>query len=217
VERETIAERQDEHELLEAPGERLEEEGRTEALTQEEVEQRSADYFAIVSAMMSAFDGGELASMDAVRRLGDEEIAALEAFERAVRGRVGGRTILAEDRLAALGHALAVLQPTLTMGLDPNAPHALDAFHALVDSVDHLRETLVSLEDAQEELFEQDKVVDEPRPPADDDDEDGDEDEGDQDDVHDAREARPSTLTGAPDEPAVEAPPRKSTLRDDEP
>jgi len=223
--RESVADRDEELELLDSPAERLEEDARAAPLTEEQMRERSADYFAIVGAMGRAFAGGEeLARMEEARRLSDEERDALGRFEQAVQGRTGGRTLLAEDRLAALGEALAVLQPALAVGLDPNIPHALDTFHALVDSVDALRDSLVSLEDAQEELFEQDKLVEEARPPAD-------TDEGDQGEAkHDAEAPaastlsgepaapdvapRPSTLHGAPGEPAVETPVVPSTAYD---
>src|SRR5688572_15971460 len=166
--RESIADRDQELDLIESPAERLEEEAAMAPLTDEEKRAQQDDYFAIVAAMNRAFAGeADLDEIDAVHRLREDEQEALRRFQEAVSGRHGARRLLAEDRLALLGEALAVLQPLLSVGLDPSVPLAIDSFHALVDGIDHLRGSLVSLEDAQEEMFEKDKVPVEAKPAGD--------------------------------------------------
>ena len=209
--RESVADRDQELDLIEAPAERLEEEAAMAPLTEEEKHAQQADYFAIVAAMNRAFAGEvELDDIDAVHRLREDEQEALHRFQEAVSGRHGTRRLLAEDRLALLGEALAVLQPLLSVGLDPSMPLAIESFHALVDGIDQLRGSLVSLEDAQEELFEKDKIPAEIKPPAD---EGGEADDGEADQADEAAD-RPSTLYGAPDEPAVEKPVTPSAAYD---
>jgi hypothetical protein len=219
--RETKVEREDERELAEAP-ERLEEEGE-EVLSVEEIAAHSAAYFRVVETMTQILAGDrDVDLLAGTEVLSDEEREALVRFQEAVNGRVGGRDVLADTRLAELGQALAILQPTLAVGLGLSAEAAVEQFHALVDGVEALRSTLVDLTDAQEELFEQDKAQDERAP------DEGDEDEGDDADAPDDAprvstlsgepaaepEERPSTLTGAPGEPAVERPSAPSTVYD---
>jgi hypothetical protein len=222
--RDATVEREDERALAEAPAERLEEEA-AEELTEEEVAERTEIYFRVVEAMTQILEGDTDADLlTASQLLGDEERVALARFQEAVTGRVGGRDLLAETRLADLGQALALLQPTLAIGLGLAGETALEQFHALVDRVDTLRGTLVALSDAQEELFEQDKARDE-RAPDDEGDDDSDEDaDNDDDEAPRAstltgepaaiREERPSTLSGRPGEPAVERPVQPSTVYD---
>jgi hypothetical protein len=221
--RDATVEREDERALAEAPAERLEEEA-AEELTEEEVAERTEIYFRVVEAMTQILEGDTDADLlTASQLLGDEERDALARFQEAVTGRVGGRDVLADTRLAELGQALALLQPTLTIGLGLAGESALEQFHALVDRVDTLRGTLVALSDAQEELFEQDKARDERAPDEDEDEGDGDE-AADDDEAPRAstltgepaavREERPSTLTERPGEPAVERPVQPSTVYD---
>jgi hypothetical protein len=225
--RESTIEREDERELVEAPAERLEEEAEHE-LSEEQLAARSAAYFRVVEAMTQILAGDTDAGLQLdTQLLGDEEREALARFQEAVNGQVGGRDLLAETRLAELGQALAILQPTLAVGLGLAAEAAVEQFHALVDRVDALRSTLVSLSDAQEELFEQDKAKDERKPGDEDEDESddaGDEDKDESDDAPRAStltgepavepEDRPSSLAGGPREPAVERPVVPSTVYD---
>lgn len=222
--RESTVQREDERELVEAPAERLEEE-REEELSDEELAARSTAYFRVVESMTQILAGDtDVDLLMDTELLAEEEREALVRFQEAVNGRVGGRDLLAETRLAELGQALAILQPTLAVGLGLAAEAAVEQFHALVDRVDALRSALVDLTDAQEELFEQDKAKDERKP------RDEDEDEGDDDAETDEVDAprvstltgepaavdaeRPSTLAGGPGEPAVERPSPPSTVYD---
>jgi hypothetical protein len=221
--RDATVEREDERALAEAPAERLEEEA-AEELTEEEVAERTEIYFRVVEAMTQILEGDTDADLlTASQLLGDEERDALARFQEAVTGRVGGRDLLADTRLAELGQALALLQPTLAIGLGLAGENALEQFHALVDRVDTLRGTLVALSDAQEELFEQDKARDERAPDEDEDEGEGDEAADDDDAPRTStltgepaavREERPSTLAGRPGEPAVERPVQPSTVYD---
>jgi hypothetical protein len=226
--RESTVQREDERELVEAPAERLEEE-REEELSDEELAARSTAYFRVVESMTQILAGDtDVDLLMDTELLAEEEREALVRFQEAVNGRVGGRDLLAETRLAELGQALAILQPTLAVGLGLAAEAAVEQFHALVDRVDALRSELVDLTDAQEELFEQDKAKDERKPGDGDGDEN--EDEGDDDAKADEVDAprvstltgepaavdeeRPSTLAGGPGEPAVERPSPPSTVYD---
>jgi hypothetical protein len=224
--RESTVQREDERELVEAPAERLEEE-REEELSDEQLAARSTAYFRVVESMTQILAGdSDVDLLMDTELLAEEEREALVRFQEAVNGRVGGRDLLAETRLAELGHALAILQPTLAIGLGLAAEAAVEQFHALVDRVDALRSELVNLSDAQEELFEQDKAKDERKPGDEDEDDDDGDDDASADEVDAPRvstltgepavvdEERPSTLAGGPGEPAVERPSPPSTVYD---
>jgi hypothetical protein len=224
--RESTVQREDERELVEAPAECLEEE-REEELSDEQLAARSTAYFRVVESMTQILAGDtDVDLLMDTELLAEEEREALVHFQEAVNGRVGGRDLLAETRLAELGHALAILQPTLAVGLGLAAEAAVEQFHALVDRVDALRSELVNLSDAQEELFEQDKAKDERKPGDEDEDDDDGDDDASADEVDAPRvstltgepavvdEERPSTLAGGPGEPAVERPSPPSTVYD---
>lgn len=87
--------------------------------------------------------------------LPQRETNALEALQAAVTGAdTMGEFIFAEDRRSLLEQSLAVLQQNLTYG-DPAQMAALQGkFDSLVGKVGELREELVELEDAQEEIEE---------------------------------------------------------------
>jgi hypothetical protein len=88
--------------------------------------------------------------------LPQRETHALEALQAAVTGQDSvGEFVFAEDRKALLEQALAVLQQNVTHG-DPAQLAALHAkFDELTEHVSELRERLVNLEDAQDDLFDE--------------------------------------------------------------
>ncbi len=166
----------------------------------------SAHYLEIAAIVRSLLEGDEVSLGDL--EVSDDQLVALRALAAAAHGHTEGsaQLIYAEDRLQLLNDALAALGPTLAMTLDPMLDGTRDLYDELVAEVSELRDRLLSLEDAQEEVFHHDEVKaggDE----ADDDDaeaEDGAE-------VDDEVEP-PSTLAGKPGEPAVERPVTPSTL-----
>lgn len=88
--------------------------------------------------------------------LPQRETQALEALQAAVTGQDSiGEFVFAEDRKALLEQALAVLQENVTYG----QPEQLAGLHAkfseLTDQIGELRHRLVSLEDAQDDLFDE--------------------------------------------------------------
>ena len=201
-----------EEELVQAPTERVEEE--VEGEDEEVVLARDNPdrYFVVMDVIERLFAGEEEIGLDEISdELTTEELEALRALQEAVAGRTAGnhRTVYAEERLRNLGSALAGLQPILAEGLQTHSPAALEEFQRMVDHIEELRSRLVSLEDAQEELFEQDKILEEIR--GDEADEDEDEDIGEDID-EDEGEPSPSTLVGAPGDAAVEQPEQPSTL-----
>jgi hypothetical protein len=88
------------------------------------------------------------------------EERALEALQAAVSGRSSDLAtyLYASERIAQLETALAVLQPSLVEGgeLDIGAEAELE-LGGLVDHIGRIRESLTSLEDAQDELLEADQ------------------------------------------------------------
>jgi hypothetical protein len=150
--------------------------------------------------------------------LPQRETHALEALQAAVTGHDSvGEFVFAEDRRALLEQGLAVLQQTVTHG-DPAQLAELHAkFDELAVQVTELRERLVSLEDAQDDLI--DEKRDREKAEA--------EDEGDQDDKpakpEDAAldgperpaEPKPPSTVAGPERPAEPRPP--STLYGDAP
>jgi hypothetical protein len=94
--------------------------------------------------------------------LPQRETHALEALQAAVTGRDSvGEFVFAEDRRGLLEQALAVLQQNVTYG-DPAQLAELHAkFDELTEQVTVLREHLVSLEDAQDDLVDEKRVFEE--------------------------------------------------------
>lgn len=89
--------------------------------------------------------------------LPQREALALEALQAAVTGRDRSMNtfLFAEDRKSLLEQALSVLQQNLTHG-DPAALAALHAkYDEMTENVAALREELLGLEDAQDDLIEQ--------------------------------------------------------------
>ncbi len=161
------------------------------------------------------------------------ETLALEALHAAVHGADSlGEFVFAEDRRSLLEQALAVLQANLTYGEPAQLAELQSKFGLLTGQLAELREQLTSLEDAQEERDEFHNAAKQ-RGEASDGEHDDDDDDKPKPLAADAKEptlaefvttltgpARaepakpPSTLAG-PELPA--APPRVSTLTDDEP
>jgi hypothetical protein len=90
--------------------------------------------------------------------LPQRETHALEALQTAVKGHDSvGEFVFAEDRSALLEQALGVLQQNVTHG-DPAQLAELHAkFDEVTERVTELRERLTNLEDAQEELFHEER------------------------------------------------------------
>ena len=85
------------------------------------------------------------------------EALALEALQSAVTGRDRSMNtfMFAEDRKSLLEQALSVLQQNLTRG-DSETLSALHAkYDELTENVANLREELLGLEDAQDDLIVQ--------------------------------------------------------------
>src|SRR5512138_1346054 len=121
----------------------------TEQVVDVELEHRSR----LFDALQLLLAGGELDI--ALLYLPARETLALEALQAAVHGRDSlGQFVYAEDRAALLEQALAVLQQNLTHG----SASELAALHAkydeLTDELATIRESLLDLEDAQDELLE---------------------------------------------------------------
>ena len=92
--------------------------------------------------------------------LPQRETHALEALQAAVTGRDSvGEFVFAEDRRPLLEQALAVLQQNVTYGDAEQLAELHGKFEELTSRVGALRDRLTSLEDAQEELLGNDKVV----------------------------------------------------------
>lgn len=85
--------------------------------------------------------------------LPQREAHALEALQAAVEGTDSmGEFVFAEDRRALLEQSLAVLQQNLTYGEPSQLAELQSKFDAMSAQVGELREELVNLDDAQEEL-----------------------------------------------------------------
>ena len=194
----------------------LEKEEREEEHAEADYEQdqapEAASHYQQVLALVGAVFRDELVELDEIEGISDDERAAFAALEEVVRGKdlQEERILYAEKRLEMLNHVLAVLQPTLAMGLTPELAGLRGEFDALVADVAALREHLEELDSAQEEIFEQDRHRGEEAPDTDDKPDDEPDDEPTDPDA-----PRPSTLYGKPGEPAVDRPPTKSTLGDD--
>ncbi len=106
--------------------------------------------------------------------LPQREERALEALQAAVTGKSAnlGMFVYAEDRRSLLEQALAVLQPNLVGGDGQELAGLRDQLSAMTERVATLREELMQLEDAQEELLGEQREVakatkpDEPVDPA---------------------------------------------------
>jgi hypothetical protein len=136
--------------------------------------------------------------------LPQRETHALEALQAAVNGQDSvGEFVFAEDRRALLEQSLAVLQQNVTHG-DPEQLAELHAkFDELTAQVGELRERLVNLEDAQDDLFDEKRQHDEEVVV----------DEGDKDDKPGAS-AKPGA-SGKPGKPASPPKPGKPPKPED--
>jgi hypothetical protein len=220
------------------------EEDHAEADFDEDLAPEAASHFEEVVAVVGAIFRDEDVDFHASEGLSDDEQAALEVLQEVVRGKdhTEERMLYAEERLAMLNHVLAVLQPTLAMGLTPDLIGLRDEYDGVVEQVVALRHRLEQLDGAQEEVFEQDKEEVAEAPDTDDkpDDTAAEEPAEKQEDKKrftdffrrkkpappsskppapprdpDDDSPRPSTLYGEPGEPEVEKPPFESTLGDD--
>jgi hypothetical protein len=134
--------------------------------------------------------------------LPQRETHALLALQAAVSGHDNvGEFVFAEDRQALLEQALAVLQQNVTYGQPEQMAELHAKFDEMTEQIGELRERLVNLEDAQEELFDEHRARDKAEAA----------DEGDKDDKDDKPRPKPgdAALDG-PERPVPPKPP--STL-----
>lgn len=151
-------EHQDHAEQLEKQ-EREENEAEADFEELDEPEERAGHYREVLGRIHGIFRGDEI-DFDELVGLSADEQAALSVLAEAVRGTEledEGDMIYAEHRLVMLNQALAVLSPTLAIGLAPELADLRDSYDQLVDEVTDLRDRLESLGDAQEEMFQQDR------------------------------------------------------------
>jgi hypothetical protein len=90
----------------------------------------------------------------------ETERQAIALLREAIEGRKPSEThdLFAEDRLQMLNQALAALQPTLAAGFEQAIGDERDLYRQLVEDMHAFQHDLSGLEDAQEEVFEQDRV-----------------------------------------------------------
>lgn len=132
--------------------------------------------------------------------LPQRETHALEALQAAVNGQDSvGEFVFAEDRRALLEQSLGVLQQNVTHGDSEQLAELHAKFDELTARVTELRERLVNLEDAQDDLFDEKRQYEEEAV----------EDDGDKDD----KPGTPATpgKPGAPAKPGKPATPGKPT------
>jgi hypothetical protein len=111
-------------------------------------------------------------------RMPQRETLALEALQAAVNGRSTNidRFVYASDRRSMLEQALAVLQPNLTGGAEQQLAAMSRDFQILSKQVGELRDSLMNLEDGQDELLAHEfnrgvvkagdaETTDKPKPP----------------------------------------------------
>jgi hypothetical protein len=107
----------------------------------------------LLDAMRMILDGKELE----IRELGiaAREARALEALQAATSGRAEmNMFVFAADRRSLLEQALAVLQPNLSNGQQTQLAELRQGIDLVTKRVAALRERLIDLEDAQDELME---------------------------------------------------------------
>lgn len=197
----------------------------------------------VVATMHSVLDGRDL-DLESMAELSRDEREAFEVLSQVVhaRGRRGG-FIYAEQRLQQLNQVLAVLQPALSLGSAPGLEEVQGELAVVIDEVADLREKLISLDAAEEEL-EPRELAQQATGDKDDDDDDEEDTSGEvpepgapprpstlskgaaaPDKVPSPitltgspaapdKPSPPTTLTGSPEAPAFEPPP--STLMDAE-
>lgn len=88
-------------------------------------------------------------------RMPQREALALEALQAAVNGRSTNvdQFVYASDRRSMLEQALAILQPNLTSGTEQQLAAMCQDFQVLSKQVSELRDSLMNLEDGQDELM----------------------------------------------------------------
>lgn len=88
-------------------------------------------------------------------RMPQRETLALQALQAAVSGRTTNvdQFVYASDRRSMLEQALAVLQPNLTGGAEQQLAAMSQDFQILSKQVSELRDSLMNLEDGQDELM----------------------------------------------------------------
>ena len=96
-------------------------------------------------------------------RMPQRETLALQALQAAVSGRTTNvdQFVFASDRRSMLEQALAVLQPNLTGGAEQQLAAMSQDFQILSKQVSELRDSLMNLEDGQDELMagERDRAI----------------------------------------------------------
>jgi hypothetical protein len=177
-------------------------EGRDDERAEEEAVQdmpAAARHFRSVVATMHSVLAGVDMDLEPMAELSREQREAFEVLKQVVsaRGRRGG-FIYAEHRLERLNQVLAVLQPALSIGSVEGLDDVRSELASVVDEVAELRDRLIKLDAAEEEI--------EPR--AEELAAEGDKDDDDDEDEDSAGEVpepgappRPSTLAGAPAAP----------------
>src|SRR5262249_18981602 len=121
-----------------------------EAVRDLELEHRSTLFDAIRSVL-----AGQNVTVSLLY-LPQRETQALEALQTAVRGQDSiGEVVFAGDPSGLLEQALAVLQQNVTHGEPAQLAALHTKFDELTSRVEELRDRLVSLEDAQDEFFEE--------------------------------------------------------------
>lgn len=143
----------------------------------------------IVLSMRAVLEGRDL-DTELKSALSMDECTAFEVLQQVVsgRGRRGG-FVFAEDRMQHLNQVLAVLQPALSIGTIPGIDELHGELAVVIDEVSALRDKLVALDAAEEEMD---------RAPEDK------EAEGDKDDDDDDDEGPPAVPElGAPARPSI--------------
>jgi len=143
------------------------------AVADRDMEIRRFDDVAMAMKMIMEGNAAEL-DIEKLEELSRHERDALRLLAEVVRGRRDdGNKFYAEYRLVGLNNVLSILQPVLAVGAMPGFEALRDTFNEIVDMVGDLRDTLDSVDSAEEEklgLLEPEEAEDE--------DEDDDDDEG---------------------------------------
>jgi hypothetical protein len=198
-------------------------EDHTEAELEDDAVEIAAARYGEVTDQVAAALHGQRPDLGEDRGLSSDEKAALRLLTSAASGQdlIDEQPLLAEDRLAMLNHALALLQPTLALGLTPELAGMRDRYDQLVTDVTELREHLEQLDGAQEEQAAEERAEAEAEGADEDDPEEKPADKGKAKENLWAKrnkgkkppappkrtgEPERDTLVGKPGEPAVERP-----------
>jgi hypothetical protein len=172
----------------------LEEQHAPDIVMADEVDTSTIHFHELV-AYLDALLRGDSPRLE-LRWASDLEQQALAMVRDAIDG-VRGESIqqlLAEDRLEMLNQALAALQPSLAVAFETANLEARSLYDRLAEEIVDFKSSLVSLSDAQEELFLLEKLPSKAKPV----------------DPGEVGDDRPSTLAGPG--PAVDQPAPPSTL-----